>query len=275
MKRPVSLLTVLIMIITFGNACAQTQLTALNVGKGDALIVQTDEATLLIDTGKAKASDTLLAALERLNIDCIDAVFITHTDKDHTGGLKALRKSDVVIGDIYASKYYPESSTDKHPAVKAAEKLDKEVTFLGVGDVLKFGGTTLHVLAPIEEIPDNEDDNSLVMMLENEDGKILFCGDMEYKEEMMLLESGADLSCDVLKVPNHGDSDVCSEALIKACGAKTAVISTNSDDKPGTPDPAVLANLTSNGVTVWITQNYAFGIVTVLNKGKIYTEGQD
>ncbi len=273
MKRLICLAVALMMLT--GCACARTRLTMLNVGKGDALIVELDGATLLIDTGKAKASDTLLAALERMGISYIDAVFITHTDKDHTGGLKALRKSDVGIGDIYASKYYPESSDDKHPAVKAAKKLGKEVIFLGAGDEVTFGDTTLHVLAPIEEIPDNEDDNSLVMMLENTDGRILLCGDMEYKEEEMLLNSGADLSCDVLKVPNHGDSDACGSALVRACGAQTALISTNSEDKPGTPDTTVLANLTAAGATIWVTQDYEFGVVTVLDGGNVTTEGID
>ena len=272
MKR-LALLLALALLLTPCCAQAETRLLALNVGKGDALIVQAGGATLLIDTGRASASERLLDALERLDIEYLDAVFITHTDKDHTGGLKALRKSDVTIGAIYASKYYPESSYKKHPAVKTAEKLGKGVTFLGAGDELHFGDAALRVLAPIDEIPDNEDDNSLVMLLDSPDGRMLLCGDMELAEEQMLLDSGADVKCDVLKVPNHGDSDACGAALIAACGARAALISTSSEDKPGTPDSGVMANLERAGTAVWVTQDYEAGILAVLDAGALRVEG--
>ena len=91
----------------------------------------------------------------------------------------------------------------------------------------------------------------------------------------MLLDSGADVKCDVLKVPNHGDSDACGPALIQACGARAAIISTSSEDKPGTPDPGVTANLEQAGAAVWVTQDYEFGILAVLDAGTLRVEGQN
>ena len=261
-----------LMLLTLLWACAsaETELLAINVGKGDALLLRTDGYTCLIDTGKSKAQDRLEAALERFGAERLDAVFITHTDNDHVGGLKWLRKSGIEIGAVYASKYHPESTEKKHQAVKTADKLGIECVWLEAGmEIPLNGGAVLRVLAPIEEIPEDEDDNSLVMLLESADGRILLTGDMEEAEERMLLSSGAELSCDVLKVPNHGDDDACSRDLIAACSPKIAVISTNSDEKPGTPNPQLLNDLENAGCETYVTQDASLGVYVVLNGGAI------
>ena len=273
MKRKLirSLATAAACLLVCSGAQAKVELLAATVGKGDALLVRAGNYTCLIDTGKSDAEENLSRVLSHLKIDALDAVFITHTDKDHTGGLKWLRKSDIEIRAIYASRYYPETTTKKHQAVKTAEKLGLEVNWLGAGDRVLLGdsGAVFEVMAPEREIPGNEDDNSLVMMLNSPDGRILFAGDMERQEEKNLLSSGADLHCDVLKVPNHGDSDACSEDLISACAPKIAVISTDTDEKPDTPDSKVLKNLKKAGCATFITQDCPMGVSVTLDAGEV------
>ena len=252
-------------------AHAQVEFLAASVGKGDALIVRVENYVCLIDTGKSEAEDQLRRVFERCGIERLDAVFITHTDKDHSGGMKWLRKSDIEIGAIYASRYHPETSEKKHPAVKAAKKRGLEVNWLCAGDEVALGdtGAVFRVLAPTQEVQGNEDDNSLVMMLESPDGRILFTGDMEEAEEELLLATGADLRCDVLKVPNHADSDACGPALIAACMPKVAVISTDGGEKPGTPDKNVLKNLEKIGCVAYNTENCTFGVHVLLQEGRV------
>lgn len=273
-KRFRRLLAGALTVLMCGTAQAQVELFAVNVGKGDALVVRAGDYTCLIDTGKEKAQEQLEVALKALGVEALDAVFITHTDKDHTGGLKWLRESDIEIRAIYASRYYPGTTEKKHPAVKAAKKLDLEVQWLGAGDSVPLGdsGAVFHVLAPAMEIPDDEDDNSLVMMLDSPDGRILFTGDMEHTEEAALLASGADLRCDVLKVANHGDSDATSAALIAACAPVAALISTDSTEKPGTPDPGIVRNLQSIGCAVCVTQDASLGVRIALDGGSVAVE---
>ena len=273
MKRKLirSLATAAACLLMFSGTQAEVEFLAATVGKGDALLVRAGGYTCLIDTGKSDAEENLDKVLSHLKIDALDAVFITHTDKDHTGGLKWLRKSDIEIRAIYASRYYPETTTKKHQAVKTAEKLGLEVNWLGAGDRIPLGdsGAVFQVVAPHQEIPGNEDDNSLVMMLESPDGRILFAGDMEQAEEKLLLASGTDLHCDVLKVPNHGDSDACSADLIAACQPKVAVISTDTDEKPDTPDSRVLKNLKKAECNTFITQDCTFGVYVTLHAGEV------
>ena len=264
MAKPVIAILLAIALIC-ASALAQVELFFVNVGKGDAILLKGDDYCALIDTGKKKAQDNILRAMEKMAIDHLDAIFITHCDKDHTGGLKWLRKSDIGIGAIYASAYHPETDEADHPARKAAEKLGVPFAYLKAGDAISAGSATLYVLAPISEIPGKEDNNSLVMMLDAPESRVLLCGDMELIQEETLINSGADLACDIIKIPNHGDDDACGEALIAATGASIAVISTSSEEKPGTPSERVLKLLEDYGVETFVTQAFDLGYRVEMN----------
>ena len=261
-------------LLVCSGAQAEVEMMAVSVGKGDALLVRAGGYTCLIDTGHKDASENLEKVLDFYHIDSLDAVFITHTDKDHTGGLKWLRKSDIDVRAVYASRYYPGTTEKKHQAVKTAEKLGLDVQWLGAGDVIPLGesGAEFRVVAPLREIPGNEDDNSLVMLLDSPDGRILFTGDMEQAQEAELLKSGADLKCDVLKVPNHGDSDACGSKLIAACAPSVAVISTDSREKSDTPAHRVLRDLDKAGCEIYVTQECSLGVHVVLTHGEVRAE---
>ncbi len=250
------------------------EMIALNVGKGDATVIRCGEYACLIDTGRYSARKVLMRDLEILGITALDAVFLTHTHNDHAGGLRKLRKSEMPIGAIYASKYHPACSTKEHPAVKNAEKLGMKVNWLTAGQTIPLGTSdaVFRVLAPISEIKGNENDNSLVLMLESDDGKILLTGDMEMKEQAALLRSGADIACDVLKIPNHGDEDACNEKLIRAAGAKIATISTNSEEKPKTPSAQILKQLKKNNCRCFVTQESTVGIRVMVHDGNVSAE---
>lgn len=261
-------------LMTVGIAQAEVSMLAINVGKGDALLIQSGGYTCLVDTGKKENEAEVRKGLEYMGVTALDAVFLTHTDKDHAGGLKWLRKSEIKVGAIYASAYYPESKPDKHPAVKTGEKLGLDVNWLKAGDSIPLGdsGAYFRVLAPEYEIPGNEDDNSLVMMLESPHGRMLLAGDMELQQEQVLHASGADLSCDVLKVPNHADTDACSDELIEACGAKIAVVSTSTEEKPDTPSKRVLKSLKNAGCETYLTEKCRIGILVRMNEGGVSAE---
>jgi hypothetical protein len=130
------------------------------------------------------------------------------------------------------------------------------------------------VLAPIQKSEDEENDNSLVLMLETPDGCALFAGDMELPEEADLIASGADLSCDILKVANHGDGDATGAEFARAAAPQVALISTDAFEKPGTPDPEVVARLQGAGSAVYVTQD-ASAIVATLAGGKASAEPVD
>lgn len=80
-------------------------------------------------------------------------------------------------------------------------------TALAAGDTLTLGGVTAQILAPLEPNTEDDNDQSLVMMVTANGRKILLTGDMQFTEEKTLLDTGISLEADVLKVGNHGNPD--------------------------------------------------------------------
>lgn len=281
MKRILRMLALLLIAALLGGCGAESggssvRLFAVNVGKGDALILKAGDWVGLIDAGKPSAMGRVRAALKGLGVEKLNAVFLTHTDDDHAGGLDWLAQSDMPVDNWYAPAMYTGVKEKKHPMILAAALRGQTVQWLQRGDALSLpGGATLRVLAPASLFEDKDDNNSLVMMLESGQGKMLLTGDMELPEEAELLGQGDDLRCAVLKVPNHGDDDTTSAEFAKAASARVAVISTDSQEKPGTPDLGVVSRLEAAGSTVVVTQDAGMGLLVTLEGGKATVKAVD
>ena len=251
----------------------EMSLLAINVRKADALLLRCGQSAYLIDTGIKKNSDILLDVLRKEGITKLTGVILTHTHADHTGGLKALLESEIVVENIYTSKYYVLKKEDgKHPVEKATKKTDHEINYLVSGDTLPLDGGKLTVLGPLELNEDAENNNSLVILAEGGGGSILLTGDMEFPEEDSLLKAGLIPHADVLKIGNHGEGDATSNAFVNAVQPSLAVISTNTEDEPDTPDPRVLKLLNDSKIPVLITQDAEEGVLVTLRNGEITTE---
>ena len=256
---------------------AEVCLFAVNVGKGDALILKVGEWTGLVDAGRSRAMGRVKMALKSMGIARLDAVFLTHTDDDHAGGLDWLAEGDIPVDNWYASAMYIGVKEKKHPMTLAADLRDQAVQWLQRGDVLALGdsGATLRVLAPASRFEDKDDNNSLVMLLESDQGRILLTGDMELPEEAELMSFGDDLRCAVLKVANHADDDTTSDSFARATGAQVSVVSTDSMEKPGTPDPGVVSRLEAAGSRVVVTQEAGLGLRVTLVEGTATVDAVD
>ncbi len=247
-------------------------LLAINVRKADALLLRSGNSVYLIDTGTEESYGKLYSVLKREGIDRLTGVIITHTDKDHAGGIAQLVDSDIEIENVYASAYYNKKKESKHPAVKALKGTGRSVVFLASGDELPLDGGSLKVLGPLEKDGEKENNNSLVLLAEGGGGSMLLAGDMEFPEEDSLLKAGLIPHADVLKVGNHGEDDATSNALIAAIRPSLAVISTNTDDEPDTPSPRVLRLLASWDIPVLVTQDTENGVLITISGGRITTE---
>ena len=249
---------------------ADTPLTlfAVNVGKGDALLLNCGSDTYLIDTGLQDHWGELSCALEMLQVSRLTGVILTHTDKDHAGSAWALATSSIEVEGWYASAYYAGIKKEaKHPAVEAAALRGENVTFLKAGDELPLGTGKLTVIGPIAP-SEAENCNSLVLVAEAAGGRMLLAGDMEFPEEEALLAAGTIPACAVLKVGNHGEGDATSEALVKAVSPEIAIISTNTAEEPDTPDARVTALLSRYGAAVYQTQHARSGVLVTIDQGE-------
>ena len=266
-----ALLAALCLLLT-ASAAAETWMYAVSAGKADAILLGGDGWAALVDAGYARSRGKILAAMRQMGVTRLDAVFLTHTDRDHAEGLQWLAESEIEVGAWYASAMFMGVKEKKHPAVQAARVRNQEVVWLRAGDSVPLENAVFSVLAPSEPASDKDNNNSLVMMLESADGRVLLAGDMELPEEEILLGSGADLSCDVLKTANHGDDDANSEAFLRAAAPDVAVFSTSSAEKPGTPNPATVAALESLGAQVCVTESCTGGVLTRLSGGETSVE---
>ena len=266
-----ALLAALCLLLT-ASAAAETWMYAVSAGKADAILLGGDGWAALVDAGYARSRGKILAAMRQMGVTRLDAVFLTHTDRDHAEGLEWLAESEIEVGAWYASAMFMGVKEKKHPAVQAAKARGQEVVWLRAGDSVPLENAVFSVLAPSEPASDKDNNNSLVMMLESADGRVLLAGDMELPEEAILLGSGADLSCDVLKTAHHGDDDANSEAFLRAAAPEIAVFSTSSAEKPGTPNPATVAALESLGAQVCVTESCTGGVLTRLSGGETSVE---
>ncbi|MBQ1257212.1 MAG: MBL fold metallo-hydrolase [Clostridia bacterium] len=272
MKRVLILMLILILCgcgksVVSGENTENAEIFMVNVGKADAIIVRADEDYYLIDTATEEMWPRVMAAIKDMNIARLKGVFVTHTDKDHVGGLEMLAQSDIQVDVWYASKYFIDVKEEKHPAVKAAKIRGQEVVFLGAGDSVDG---IFEVLAPVKQMEDKDDNNSLVMILKTKNGSAFFAGDMEYAEENTILNK--KLKADVLKVGNHADDDTTSQALIDKVDAKIALISTSSYEKPETPDPMLVERLENKGMEIFYTEHSNAGIRVTMDKNGVRAE---
>ncbi len=278
MKRMWLILCLLVVLMLTAGAAlaespyekAETPLTlfVVNVGKGDALLLNCGGDTYLIDTGLQEHWGELSCALEMLQVSRLTGVILTHTDKDHVGGAWPLATSSIEVEAWYASAYYADVKKEsKHPAVEAAALRGQRVTFLKAGDELPLGMGTLRVVGPLTA-SETENCNSLVLVAEGSGGRMLLAGDMEFPEEQELLRAGAIPRCQVLKVGNHAEGDATSEALVNVVKPEIAVISTNTAEEPDTPDVRVLALLGTSGAKIYQTQDAMSGVLVTIDQGK-------
>lgn len=100
-----------------GERGEKAEVLVINVGKGDAILVKTRGRAYLIDAAKAERWGMVQSMLKQEGVTSLNGVFLTHTDKDHAGGLVPLAQSGIEVGAWYASGYCLDyGHEEKHPA---------------------------------------------------------------------------------------------------------------------------------------------------------------
>jgi competence protein ComEC len=113
-----------------------------------------------------------------------------------------------------------------------------------------YGGARVDILWPCPSFDTllDPNDNSLVLRLSFGERALLLAGDIEHEAEKTLVRTErARLRADVLKVPHHGSRTSSGAALLRAVGARYAVISAGRGNAFGHPNPGVLERLAASG----------------------------
>lgn len=237
---------------------AEAQVYFIDVGQGDSELIRLKDSgiDILIDTGTRSTKQELADYLKELGVDDIDILIGTHPHEDHIGGMAKIIE-EFPIGTLYL----PETSDEMTPTTKtyeslldAVEKMDVTMRTASAGDVLlEEGNISFKVLSPSHTDYDNLNDYSIVTRLKVGDTAFLFQGDAETPVEEEILDSGADVSCDVIKLGHHGSSTSSSRAYLEAVNPSAAVISCGVGNEYGHPHRETMDLLEKLSITPYRT----------------------
>jgi competence protein ComEC len=227
------------------------RLHALDVGQGDAFLLESDGRYALIDGGPdgplllRRLGEVLPPWQRRL-----DVVALTHEHADHGAGLLAvidryeigLAIEPAGMGDVPLVRTWSEKLARAHVPRRAVAD----------GATVRSGGITIAVLAPGRDR--RFDVPSLVLRASTASGSVLFMGDATDDQIVDLLLAPERLAARVYVPPHHGADTPHARALASAVGAECAVISVGALNRYGHPTPATLAALGS--IAVYRTDRY-------------------
>ena len=241
-------------------------ITFLDVGQGDAILMQTKEGAVLVDAGTEKSEENLLLQLRRLGVKQIALFVMTHPDADHIGG------ADGVIDTFPVTEVWCCGTPSESGAARRVEaSLDKaglDAEAVTEGQRFSLGDLSLSVLSPKEPTTDTNA-SSIVLLVVFGSTQMLLMGDADKKVEGRLVESYPSyvLDCDLLKAGHHGSKTASSEGFLAVVTPIYTVISCGEGNSYGHPHGEVLERLAACGSEILRTDRS--GNITFQTDGKV------
>ncbi len=235
-------------MLAWPSAGPEVRVRALDVGQGDAYLVEVGGATVLIDGGPdpARLMEELGASLPPWRRR-IDVIALTHAHLDHAAGLIAALDRYEVGMTLEPVGLNPGSLADLWTAgISRAHAVRHAVR---AGQRLHVAGAVITVLSP-EEDP-RVDTPSLVLRVERGRFSALFMGDATDEALADLLLHPEGLHSRVYVPPHHGAATPHAVRLVEAVRPEVALISVGAGNRYGHPTPETLAAL--SGITTFRT----------------------
>ncbi|MBI2678218.1 MAG: ComEC/Rec2 family competence protein [Candidatus Koribacter versatilis] len=254
------------------------EVTAIDVGQGDALLVVTPQGkALLVDAGGSMrgggefdiGEEVVSSYLWSRGITRLDAIALTHAHADHIGGLPAIirnfRPRALWVGINPPIPAYAELLADARASGVAIEPHV-------AGDRFDFGGASVRIVSPppgwqVAKSARNND--SLGMLLTFGTTSALLEGDAEKKVERLIaagLVAAEAPHPGLLKVGHHGSATSTTPELLAAAQPAFAVISVGYRSPFGHPRGDVLERLEAAHALTHRTD--VEGAITFLLDGK-------
>ena len=255
-----ALLVALATVAAVARPDGRLHVVALDVGQGDAILVETPAGgRLLVDGGPDP--DRLLVALDERIPPWdrrIDLVVVTHPHEDHVGGLALVVERYRVARVVEPGMAGPGPGYAALEAALAAR--NQPSGRLATGDRFALDDVRFEVLWPDRTaVPPEPPDtgtgiNNVSIVLLGSFGaqRFLLTGDIEEGIDPILVARGLP-RVDLLKVAHHGSRTATSEPLLAATRPAVALVSVGAANTFGHPAPATLARLSAHGIATYRT----------------------
>lgn len=237
-----------------------TYLRMLDVGQGDAILLQSEGNNVLVDTGNEPAK--LLAGLSRAGVKHLDAIVITHADDDHCGSLADIRNI-IGVDEVVLAQGVDDVGSEK--CIDLIEEScnvshGQSPTYAARGAQICFGCWRCIVLWPgeLRDEAGNADSICLLAACDvDEDGNVdyraLLCGDAESEVLDEIIASGDLGDIDIYKVGHHGSKGAISSDQASILKPEIALVSVGANNRYGHPAKQVLSTLAEVGADVYRT----------------------
>lgn len=240
----------------------------LDVGQGDAILVQYRHQAVLIDAGRG---DDIVEVLRDYAVDSLVAAIASHNHNDHIGGM------DAVISDFPTGRYF---SNGRPPGNQNAANVEYWLRERRVArppppwDPIHLADVTITIF-PTTLINPDENNASLGVLIERGAFRALLTGDSQVEELNGWMDRGLKLDVDVLKAAHHGSRNGVSPGWLDRTRPEVVVISVGAGNSYGHPDPWALRYYEARGRKVYRTDTDGTVTVTVDRTGayRITTAG--
>ncbi len=237
----------------------------IDVGQGDATLIEYADFHILIDAGNNGQEHHVLNYLKKQRVDDIEILIATHPDSDHIGGLEEVLDvydANLIIdpGVVHTSQTYEryDAAVKEHVA-SGALYLNKQPMVIEIAD-----NVTFEVLQTGDDYYDRNN-QSVVTKLSYGEIDVLLTGDAEEEAEADLLSE--DIEAEIYKVGHHGSSSSSTEAFLKQVEAEVGIISAGKDNKYGHPHREVLQRLDKYGIKTYQTAEDGDVVITITESG--------
>ena len=254
----IALLIAVSALTSLGSAAPRGSLriTTLDVGQGDAILVEVSGRRMLIDGGPDPSRlsaelDQIIPAWDRR----IDLLVASHPHEDHLAGLPKLLDRYRITSVIGSEDRGGGPAASSWREILQRSRISYHQVF--TGDRLQLGAARLSVIWPDKtylSLPPGNDgralnDRSIVLRLDIPGFSALFTGDIESDIDARVIRNiGAPV--DFLKTPHHGSKGSASRALLNVLDPRVSVVSVGAKNTYGHPATETLQRLGERGAAV-------------------------